>query len=646
MFPSIKSDPVGPQMNKAFNPAQDDHSSCQTRRLSVGIVAMPFASIIMPSIQAGTVSGIARMAGFATACYHFNLDLAVELGEEVYETLCEHRGVMSGEWLFAIAAHGAHAPDQDNGLIDAFPQAHEALIEETGLTRADLRALRHDVLPTFADRCAQHLAEMGHDIIGLTSTFQQTNACLALARRVKALGPDTTVIMGGANCDYPMGGELVRAFEAVDYAVSGEAEIAFPSLLCALDDATSKDKIQIDGVVSRANCDAASYSVAPLVRDLDVVPIPLYDEFFKRSADLGVAAKGILPMETSRGCWWGVRHHCTFCGLNGHNMRYRMKSAPRVLDELKKLSLRHDALRFETTDNILAPKFVKSVFASMADRNMDLEFFFEVKTNLKREQLAILAAGGLGRVQPGIESLSTALLTRLRKGSNAIENVQFMKWCLYYGIKVSWNLLCGIPGETPEDYAKQLELMKKIPHLEPPSGLTPIWLERYSPLFNTSQAIGITDVRPEASYGYAFPEKVNLANLAYFFDYSVADVCSPDVLRDTEACVKAWLEGWDRDKARQMLTFTQAFGTLTIRDQRDPKRTGHVKLSGLLAQVYRLCAEAPVTVQSVLDQITPAEAPGADVIQGMLEAFCDAGLAFGDDGQYLGLALPKNRHWS
>ncbi len=135
----------------------------------------------------------------------------------------------------------------------------------------------------------------------------------------------------------------------------------------------------------------------------------------------------------------------------------------------------------------------------MAENHLDLEFFFEVKTNLQREQLAMLAKGGLTRVQPGIESLSTALLTKLRKGSPAIENVHFMKGCLYYGIKISWNLLCGIPGETSNDFDKQLDLFKEIPHLKPPSGLTPIWLERYSHMFNKPGEFDLHDVRSEAS---------------------------------------------------------------------------------------------------------------------------------------------------
>ena len=43
-------------------------------------------------------------------------------------------------------------------------------------------------------------------------------------------------------------------------------------------------------------------------------------------------------VETSRGCWWGERMHCTFCGLNGATMAYRSKSAPRALAELTHLA--------------------------------------------------------------------------------------------------------------------------------------------------------------------------------------------------------------------------------------------------------------------------------------------------------------------
>jgi radical SAM superfamily enzyme YgiQ (UPF0313 family) len=68
-----------------------------------------------------------------------------------------------------------------------------------------------------------------------------------------------------------------------------------------------------------------------------------------------------IPFESARGCWWGAKHHCTFCGLNGSAMRFRAKSPQRVLSELADLARRHHSFRFEAVDNILEPRYLKDL---------------------------------------------------------------------------------------------------------------------------------------------------------------------------------------------------------------------------------------------------------------------------------------------
>src|ERR1017187_5202308 len=75
----------------------------------VALVCMPFASAARPTIQIGLLTAIAERSGFKTDAYHFNVDLAAEISPDTYESLCEHRGQMTGEWLFARAAFGAGA---------------------------------------------------------------------------------------------------------------------------------------------------------------------------------------------------------------------------------------------------------------------------------------------------------------------------------------------------------------------------------------------------------------------------------------------------------------------------------------------------------------------------------------------------------
>ena len=78
-------------------------------------------------------------------------------------------------------------------------------------------------------------------------------------------------------------------------------------------------------------------------------PIPDYRDFFEQfeRSRFGRGWQPSVFVETSRGCWWGERMHCTFCGLNGATMTYRSKSAPRALAELTHLA--DDATRSATS---------------------------------------------------------------------------------------------------------------------------------------------------------------------------------------------------------------------------------------------------------------------------------------------------------
>ena len=51
--------------------------------------------------------------------------------------------------------------------------------------------------------------------------------------------------------------------------------------------------------------------------------------FFARIG-LAFRVRPQIPLETSRGCWWGMKHHCIFCGLNGKQMAFQDKSPDRV----------------------------------------------------------------------------------------------------------------------------------------------------------------------------------------------------------------------------------------------------------------------------------------------------------------------------
>ena len=94
----------------------------------------------------------------------------------------------------------------------------------------------------------------------------------------------------------------------------------------------------IPGVITQASVAGPAglgpAPTAPAVTDLDALPYPDYTDFFAQfeRSQFGKNWQPSVFVETSRGCWWGERMHCTFCGLNGATMAFRSKSAPRALE--------------------------------------------------------------------------------------------------------------------------------------------------------------------------------------------------------------------------------------------------------------------------------------------------------------------------
>jgi ribosomal peptide maturation radical SAM protein 1 len=486
-------------------------------------------------------------------------------------------------------------------------------------------------------------------VVGFGSIFEQNCAALALARALKERYPRLITVFGGSNFEDEMGAEYVRALPWLDFAVIGEGDDVFPALLDRL--AAGEDPVAMPGVTCRTAAGLSFPGRAPMVRDLDGLPDPEYEEFFDAAAELElpgtVLGCGIvIPFESARGCWWGAKHHCTFCGLNGLGMAFRSKTPERVRAGLDQLASRHHVYAFEAVDNIMDHRYVAEVFGPLAEQHKDYTFFYEVKANLSPEQLKGLARGGVRRLQPGIESLSTPILRLMRKGTTAAQNVRMLKWSHYHGIEVAWNVLTGFPGERPEDYEQQIRLMRLIPHLQPPLGTGRIWLERYSPNFAEAEERGIRDIHPDRAYACIYPEQLDLERIAYFFEYEAPGTLPDEFHRPLSALIGAWQDAWNAPR-RPYLTYLRGAGRLTIVDGRAPAAPTIETFDEHAASVYEACSLTYHGPSRLLTHLRDTHGLQTDIaaVQRDLDAFTARGLMLEEDGHYLSLALPAHPYW-
>jgi ribosomal peptide maturation radical SAM protein 1 len=220
--------------------------------------------------------------------------------------------------------------------------------------------------------------------------------------------------------------------------------------------------------------------------------------------------------ETARGCWWGAKHHCTFCGLNGRMMSYRSKSQRRAYDELKHLVSQYRA-DVVSSDAILDLRYFEGFLPWLAADGPAIKMFWQMKANLRPDQLVVLSRAGVKRIQPGIEALDTELLTLMKKGCTMLQNVQVLKLAAESGLSVAWNLLYGFPGENPNSYDRAARLMPKLRHLQPPATTGRALADRFSPYFQNPGAFGVR-LEPVAAYRFIYPfDAASVRELAYHF---------------------------------------------------------------------------------------------------------------------------------
>jgi ribosomal peptide maturation radical SAM protein 1 len=300
-----------------------------------------------------------------------------------------------------------------------------------------------------------------------------------------------------------------------------------------------------------------------------------------------------MVVETARGCWWGERSHCTFCGLNGGTMAFRSKSPERVVEEIAQLRRRYGVRGFWVVDDILDMRYFQSVLPMLEDAGLDIELFWEVKANLAAKHVRSLRDAGVNMIQPGIESLNDHVLGLMRKGTTGLKNIELLKWCREYGVKPIWNLLYGFPGETQADYEETRDLIEAIWHLDPPQAYGRLRLDRFSPYHDDPAAFGMEDVRPKAPllHLYPFPSE-EVMEMAYYFDFDYADG------RRANAHAGPALEitrKWIADDDRGMLSLEVGEdGTVLLDDSRATVTTTseHIVLEGWHAAVYLACDRA------------------------------------------------------
>jgi ribosomal peptide maturation radical SAM protein 1 len=606
----------------------------------IALINMPFANLSMPSIaltQLKTVVESKFKDQVSVGVDYLNHDFANYLGFDFYGLIigtADSQNAGLGDWFFRQTAF----PDLPNNagayLSRYFPFRTAEMNTLKSRTLEKRRGLDH-----FLDSLISKYALDQADVVGFTSMFMQSAASFSLARKIKERNSKVTIVMGGANCESPMGQVIVKYVDPIDYVFSGPALRSFPEFVeYGLNQEVWK-RGSIKGVFTKKNYLFQSGPEA-IGEELSIdVPVDLDYQPFLRTLEENFPQSEVEPIllfETSRGCWWGERAHCTFCGLNGVSMAYRAMSPELALKQFDSLfKFAPKVSRLEAVDNILPKSYLQEVLPFVKTPE-SMSIFYEVKADLSESDVQLLARARVKFIQPGIESLATSTLKLMKKGTSAFRNLSLLKFCAKYEIKPDWNLLIGFPGEREEVYRKYVDDLPLLTHLPPPTGVYPVRFDRYSPYFMKAQEYEL-DLHPLDYYSliYPFPEEA-LDNLAYYFadirESEYAQTMAKWVGRIRER-VNRWVAAWKNSgHATPQLTMRRNGEGTLIYDSRSEQPIEY-RVADATKNVLDFLAGRPRDVDDVARAFN-----GFDAAQEV--AFLrEKGLVFQEGDRFLSLVL-------
>lgn len=611
----------------------------------VVLASLPWATYAEPSLGLALLKATLSVAGVESHVRHLNLRLLHYLSPETYSMLSQFWGI--NDFLFTYTLDEALDQRQADCLIECCTKQVAGVTQDRYSTLEALLELclrvREEVIPVYLDDCASHILELEPTLVGFTCMFDQTLASVALAKILKARSPDLMIVLGGYALEGVPGNTVLRSFPWIDAIARGDGEPQIALLADASVGIGQMDKIP--GVITQG----LEFPVSPpLQTDLNAAPLPDYEDWFAdletlRSSEKLTIRSKVLPVEASRGCWWGQHKHCVFCGIDEETLKYRAKEQQGVLAMLRSMRGRYGDHIFRFSDYILPKQYYHEMLDHLAAEVPRFRLMGEIKANQTADRLRRLSAAGFVELQPGIESFSTEVLRLMDKGVRAIYNVVTLKAGYQYRIQINYNILYGLPNEEPEWYLEMLAQLPMLYHLTPPVSRTETVVTRFAPLqANPGRFNLLVKPRHHRCYDMLFSEAFfrdhpfSLDDYAYYFarhfDYS-------DDNQKLYSMLVLQVENWKRQH-RERDVYLYYMGDREFFDSRFGDEQRYV-LNELEWLVYLNCDSAPVTLNALSERIAQLGPWSESAIARAVETLTLALRIVWREGDHLlGLAVP------
>lgn len=250
-----------------------------------------------------------------------------------------------------------------------------------------------------------------------------------------------------------------------DYVIRGEGEQTLSELIAFLTGSSTFTLDQIDGLAFKgANGEIMLTLPRQIIKQLDALPLPAWDLVdVERYRAVWLKQHGYysVNMVTTRGC----PYKCNWCAKPIWGQRYNVRSPQNVIEEMKwlKAHLQPDHIWFADDIFGLKPGWVQE-FAQLVEEN-DIHIPFKCLSRadllLVEDTILAMKRAGAEIIWIGAESGSQKILDAMDKGTTIQQIYEVAQKLKSIGIRVAFFLQFGYPGETREDIAKTIQMVRE-----------------------------------------------------------------------------------------------------------------------------------------------------------------------------------------
>ena len=324
--------------------------------------------------------------------------------------------------------------------------------------------IESDIANLSVEEVADQVIAARPTYVGITLFTVGIWSAAAIARKIKAALPHTTIIVGGPHIS-SMGEETIKRFKEFDVAVVGEGEKILIELLDALDN--QKPLSEVAGIIFRDGIFTRKTSGWPANKVLDELPFPAWDllpgfPHAYKPAIYDFPRGPVATIAASRGCPF----FCKFCDTSTFGSKVRHYSPQKVFEMMKHLHDNYGIRHIMFVDDLfLASKVRTTELCNMllaSDIKMTWTCTARVDT-VKPDVLALMKKAGCWEISFGLETGSNALLKKMDKAAEVEKSEQAIKWTAAAGIRTKGLFMLGFPGEDSETIAQTKAFIRRIP---------------------------------------------------------------------------------------------------------------------------------------------------------------------------------------